>query len=67
MPYLRYYQPLFKKNFFGMYLQYSVGFTVHQNESAAHIHISTYPHSFGFPLHLDHQRMMAQGTQPLFF
>ena len=31
------------------------------------LHIYTYPHSFGFPFHLDHQKMIAQGTQPLFF
>ena len=44
MPYWKNYHPLFKKKFFWSVfpIQYSVSFTVHQNESATHIHISPF-------------------------
>ena len=59
---------IIKKIFWSIFpIQYSISFTVHQSESATHVNISPYPHSFVFPFHLDHHKMMAQGTQTLFF
>ena len=55
---------IIKKNNFGVYfLRNIVLVSLHIKVKQLHIYI--YSHSFGFPLYLGHQNMMAQGSQPL--
>ena len=57
---------IIQKKIFGLYFLYNI-VLVSLYIKVNQLHIYTYPHSFGFPFHLDHQKMIAQGTQPLFF